>query len=232
MWILVGSYGRCPHLTLHQTHMPAWVCVRIYPREHALGAQRGRTGVSLLQPLCSGRSLVAARKASRSRNLGSGNSAVTFTSSWHFCCGGQSVAESGERRREAEKELSWNKEWRSGERRSDVPRGWVSSEYRLTSDFSFSISHLEVCLSLPFGVRSERSEQESQAHGCHFWRSDFSFWFFVFFSAFGLFFFQEMPSCSLTDAGLCCWSSQDAGDSTTTRFLTLRQISVIFPVWT
>lgn len=137
-------------------------------------------------------------------------------------------------RREAEKELSWNKEWRSVERRSDVLRGWVSSEYRLTSDFSFSISHLEVCLSLPFGVRSERSEQESRAHGCHFWRSDFSFWFFVLFSAFGLIFFfpQEMPSCSLTDAGLCCWSSQDAGDPTTTRFLTLRQISVISPVWT
>ncbi len=40
------------------------------------------------------------------------------------------------------------------------------------------------------------------------------------------FFFQEMASCSLTDAGIWCWSSQDAGDPTTTRSLTLRQLLI------
>lgn len=46
---------------------------------HASGAHRGRTGVSLLQPLVAvGRCWLRA-VASGSRNLGSGNSAVTFT---------------------------------------------------------------------------------------------------------------------------------------------------------
>lgn len=201
---------------------------------HASGAHRGRTGVSLLQPLVAvGRCWLRA-VASGSRNLGSGNSAVTFTARVVFLTfSAVAVSQSLLSGRGGERaEVKYGvKIWRAALRCSSRS---VFTECRRTTDFSLLHFPLGSRLTPPllFGIRSERFDKESRAHSCHFWRTDFPFWFFVLLSAFGLllfiYFLQGMASCSLTAAGIWCWSSQDAGDPATTRPLTLRQFSVIF----
>lgn len=198
----------------------ACAAFQLQPCLHASGAHRGRTGISLLQTLVAVGRCPLRAVASRSKNLGSGNSSFYFHSSPRIpaIC---AVSVSGCEQSEAEKELNWKTEHISGGQRSDVPRGWFSlSPCWVTSDSSFSFPTWK------YGNRSQKWAVWPRIEGAQLplWRTDFSFWFFVFFSAFGLFFSpQEMSSCSLTDAGIGCWSSQDAGNPTTSRSLTLRQ---------
>lgn len=95
--------------TFHQTHMPAWVCVRSFsllqPCTHASGAHRERTGIALLQTPVAGLRAVA----SRSRNLGSGNSSCYSHGSPRFSdISAATLRQWLRAEREAEKELDWN----------------------------------------------------------------------------------------------------------------------------
>ena len=235
------SVGHCPHLVPHSHAQPEFACAVPSLRSLACvgSAQRAHRCQSAPAP-CSGRSLLLLVVCALWRLTagifleGSGNSRCYFQDSPRIpdiFLPRRSVSESVSRcdrrgRRGGERSEIRSEELEEAQRRSDVP----------LCRFSLNAGSILFQFFFHSGSTSARRCLVAQLRGFHteslpLLTHGFQPPKIVCLSCLWIILFlplqEMMASCSLPVAGLCCWSSQDAGDPTATTSLTLRQFSLI-----